>query len=213
MQSDNQKKILAIGIPLLLAAGAAITHSIAIHRAVQTGSFLVLKTNMREGAVIEDESLIEVQLPERYIPKGAVRSENRSAMVKTKTRRSLQAGKLLFDEDLALSLDKLEPDQNHIPISIFINRQWVSTDDLDVGDHILILTSGLEQTSEASDYTELGPYQILRIFPRESDEIRTQRVLLAVPKNGLKTVDEITGSEPKRRIVEIKKQSSSERLP
>jgi hypothetical protein len=203
MISDQQKKVLAIGIPLFLALGAAITQSIAIHRAVQTGRFLVLKDALKEGATLERENLATVELAEKFIPKGAIRSENLEATVKMKTRRSLASGKLLFTDDLTGSLRQIEKAKGHLSIPIFVNRALFSTEDLDVGDRIHIVIPFARTEDKAVEYREIGPFKVLHIAEREGEDKGQQRIEISIPEEATEVIKALAGPEASHKIVNI----------
>ncbi len=203
MLPDQQKKVLAVGIPLFLALGAAITQSIAIHRAVKTGEFLVLKDTLKEGATLERENLATVELAEKFIPKGAIRSENLEATVKMKTRRPLASGKLLFTDDLTGSLRRIEPAIGHLSIPIFINRTLFSTHELDVGDRIRIVIPVTRSEDKAVEYPEIGPFKILQIAEREGEDNSQQRIEISIPQEATEVIKTIAGPEASRKIVNI----------
>jgi hypothetical protein len=203
MQITQQKKVLAVGIPLLLALGAAITQSIAIHRAVKTGRFLVLKDALKEGATLERENLATVELAEKFIPKGAIRSENLEATVKMKTRRPLASGKLLFTDDLTGSLRRIEREKGHLSIPIVVNRASFSTHELDVGDRIRIVMPITRAEDKVVEYPEIGPFKILMIDERGGEDSSQQRIEISIPEKETAVIKALAEPEASRKIVNI----------
>lgn len=169
----SKTTILQFSIPAGLAIAAAMFHSMAIRKAIETDRYIVLSRDLQPGDQISDEDLEVRNVSTIHIPPGAIRYRDRNAVVGATAIRSVESDHLLMLDDIQIGANVLQISADEIPVSFPVDTAVVKSNNFHVGQHVHLqfLREDSDESDELANKSsgatgrdlELGPFRIVSI--------------------------------------------------